>query len=53
MLFPTVEFAVFFVAVFLVAWALARRPFGRKLFLVAASYVFYVAWDWRFSLPCS
>jgi len=50
MLFPTIDFAVFFLAVFAGAWALHRRPVGRKLMLVAASYVFYGYWDWRFCL---
>jgi alginate O-acetyltransferase complex protein AlgI len=42
MLFPTVDFAVFFVVVFTASWLL--RPHGRawRLFLVAASAVFYL-----------
>lgn len=50
MLFPTIEFAVFFAAVFPVAWALNEHNTGKKLFLVAASYLFYSVWDWRFVL---
>ncbi len=48
MLFPTLDFGVFFLVVFTVSWALAGRPEGRKAFLVAASYFFYGYWDWRF-----
>jgi D-alanyl-lipoteichoic acid acyltransferase DltB (MBOAT superfamily) len=48
MLFPTLDFGVFFLIVFAAAWSLRRRPTARKAFLVAASYVFYGYWDWRF-----
>jgi D-alanyl-lipoteichoic acid acyltransferase DltB (MBOAT superfamily) len=48
MLFPTMTFAVFFFAVFFAAWALRGRPETRKWVLVAASYLFYAGWDWRF-----
>lgn len=47
MLFPTPEFAIFFFAVFIAAWALRDRADWRKLMLLAASYVFYGWWDWR------
>ena len=50
MLFPTIEFAVFFAAVFPVAWSLNERNTLKKLFLVAASYLFYSFWDWRFCI---
>ena len=48
MLFPTTDFAIFFGIVFLGNWLL--RPFATpwKLFILAASYVFYSWWDWRF-----
>ncbi|ODA67483.1 Peptidoglycan O-acetyltransferase [Methyloligella halotolerans] len=49
MLFPTLQFGAFFLVVFAIAWELRARPEGRKTFLVAASYVFYGAWDWRFA----
>ncbi|HLY56606.1 MAG TPA: MBOAT family protein, partial [Stellaceae bacterium] len=39
---------LFFLVVFTVAWALAKRPTLRIAFLTAASYVFYAFWDWRF-----
>jgi len=47
-LFPTIDFAIFFAIVFIGNWLLA--PFTRtwKLFILAASYVFYGWWDWRF-----
>jgi len=48
MIFPTVEFALFFVVVFALAWALAGRPGLRHLVLLAASYFFYGWWNWRF-----
>jgi D-alanyl-lipoteichoic acid acyltransferase DltB (MBOAT superfamily) len=48
MLFPTVEFALFFVCVFLASWALRAHQEPRKAVLLAASYFFYGYWDWRF-----
>jgi alginate O-acetyltransferase complex protein AlgI len=48
MLFPTVEYAVFFLIVLAIAWALERHPQSHKLFLLAASYVFYGFWSWRY-----
>ena len=48
MLFPTVEYALFFVGAFAGAWALARRNDAHKLFLLVASWGFYAFWDWRF-----
>lgn len=48
MLFPTPEFALFFFAIFLAAWALRTHAEPRKALLLAASYFFYGYWDWRF-----
>ena len=48
MLFPTVQYAVFFLLVLAVAWALAPRLTAHKLFLLAASYVFYGCWSWQY-----
>jgi len=48
MLFPTVEYALFFLAVLAIAWPLASRPTLHKLFLLSASYVFYGLWSWRY-----
>jgi alginate O-acetyltransferase complex protein AlgI len=50
MLFPTLAFLVFFAGVFTIAWPLGPRRTAHKLFLIAASYVFYGFWDWRFAL---
>jgi alginate O-acetyltransferase complex protein AlgI len=48
LLFPTVEFLIFFAIVFALHWTLSSRPTLDKLMLLAASWVFYAAWDWRF-----
>lgn len=48
MLFPTVEFALFFLLVGSIYWALGPSWTRQKLFLLLASYVFYGWWDWRF-----
>src|SRR6478736_8512806 len=41
-------FFVFFLVVFGVSWQLRPHPDAWKLFILAASYVFYGWWDWRF-----
>ncbi len=48
MLFPTLDFALFFLVVFSASWALRGYARGHKLLLVGASYFFYGYWDWRF-----
>jgi alginate O-acetyltransferase complex protein AlgI len=48
MLFPTIQFAVFFMLVLVASWLLMPRPVRWKPFMLLASYVFYGAWDWRF-----
>ena len=48
MLFPTITFAAFFMAVWPVAWAVARWPVARQLVLLAASCGFYAYWDERY-----
>jgi alginate O-acetyltransferase complex protein AlgI len=48
MLFPTIDFAVFFGIVFLGHWLLNPHPKLWKSFMVAASYVFYGWWNWHF-----
>ena len=50
MLFPTIEFAVFFAVVFPIAWLLNAYNTWKKLFLVAASYYFYAYWRVDFTL---
>ncbi|MGI9487405.1 MAG: MBOAT family O-acyltransferase [Geminicoccaceae bacterium] len=47
MLFIQATFLIFFAIVFLIYWSLPKLIF-RKLFLLAASYTFYAAWDVRF-----
>jgi alginate O-acetyltransferase complex protein AlgI len=48
MLFPTIDFAIFFAVAFTVNWLLNPFPRLWKLSMIAASYVFYSWWDWRF-----
>ena len=50
MLFPTIQFAVFLTVVFAGNWLLMRRPLAWRGFMLAASYIFYGFWDWRFSV---
>jgi alginate O-acetyltransferase complex protein AlgI len=47
-LFNTLAYAIFFAAVFTVAWLLASRVRLRLWFLLIASYYFYANWDYRF-----
>jgi D-alanyl-lipoteichoic acid acyltransferase DltB (MBOAT superfamily) len=49
-IFPTVEFTVFFAVILPLSWALMSRPRGWKPAMLAASYVFYAAADFRFCL---
>ncbi len=49
MLFNSLDFAIFLPIVFIIYWSFQR--FGlraQNLLIVAASYVFYGWWDWRF-----
>lgn len=48
MLFPTIQFAIFFVVVLTANWLLLPHRRQWKWFMLAASYFFYGAWDWRF-----
>ena len=48
MLFPTITFAVFFLVVYTASWLLMPRLRLWKWFIIAASYLFYGWWDWRF-----
>ena len=50
MIFPTIQFAVFFVVVFTASWLLMPKPALWKPFMLAASYVFYGYTDARFVL---
>lgn len=49
MLFPTIEFAIFFLLVFTLSWAVRPWPVVRKSVLLVASYFFYGCRDWRFA----
>lgn len=48
MLFPTADFAVFFLVVFLLNWLIRSHPTAWKIAMLSASYFFYGYWDWRF-----
>jgi len=49
MLFNSIEFVIFLPIVFMLYWFVANRSVqGRNLLVIAASYVFYGWWDWRF-----
>ena len=50
MIFPTIEFAAFFVVVFVLSWALMPHPRAWRPFIIVASYVFYGWIDWRWVL---
>lgn len=51
MIFNSLEFAFFLPLVFLLYWFVFNRTQKlQNIFLVAASYVFYGWWDWRFLL---
>lgn len=49
MLFPTTAFAVFFLIVFLLHWALITRTGPWKVLILLASYFFYGFWNWKFA----
>ncbi len=48
MLFPTLDFLLFFLVVAAMLAALDRHFAMKKAMLVGASYFFYAQWDWRF-----
>jgi alginate O-acetyltransferase complex protein AlgI len=50
MLFPTLDFAVFFAVVLTLTWLVPPFSTRWKLLVLAASYVFYGWWDARFCL---
>lgn len=50
MLFTSIEFFVFLPVVFALYWLLNRHTRWQNLLVVAASYLFYGWWDWRFLL---
>lgn len=49
MLFNSVEFVLFFAAVFFLYWTVFSKSLPlRNWFLLLTSYLFYGLWDWRF-----
>src|SRR3954468_12465924 len=50
MIFPTVQFAIFFPIVLALSWALMPRPHVWKPFMLIASYAFYGAAGLKFCL---
>ncbi len=48
MLFPTVEFAIYFPVVLAISWLLMPHLQWWKLFIVGASYLFYGSANWKF-----
>jgi D-alanyl-lipoteichoic acid acyltransferase DltB (MBOAT superfamily) len=48
LLFPTIDFAIFFAVVYTVQWLLNPYAGPWKAFMVAASYFFYAWWNPRF-----
>jgi D-alanyl-lipoteichoic acid acyltransferase DltB (MBOAT superfamily) len=48
LLFPTATFAIFFLVVLPLSWLTMPWPHRWRPFIIAASYVFYSWWDWRF-----
>ena len=49
MLFPTLDFGLFFLPVLLLVWTVGQTSNEwRKIILLLASWIFYGAWDWRF-----
>ena len=48
MLFNSIEFLIFLPIVFVVYWLLHKHLRWQNAFVVAASYLFYGWWDWRF-----
>jgi D-alanyl-lipoteichoic acid acyltransferase DltB (MBOAT superfamily) len=49
MLFHTAGFGAFFLLAFAAAWVTRARPRLHVWTLIAASFAFYAAWDWRFA----
>jgi len=47
-LFPTATFAIFFVLVLPLSWLTMPHVHRWRPLMIAASYVFYSWWDWRF-----
>ncbi len=50
MVFPTIQFAVFFPIVLALSWALMKRQKVWKPFMLAMSFLFYSAANWTFCI---
>ena len=50
MLFPTIEFGLFFCASLAIVWALNAHNLLKKFVLLSLSLAFYASWNWRFLL---
>jgi alginate O-acetyltransferase complex protein AlgI len=50
MLFPTIDFAIFFLVAFTLSWLLSPFPIYWKLAILGLSYFFYAWWDPKFVL---
>ena len=48
MFFNSIDFAVFFPIIFILYWLFSNNLTRRNLLILAASYLFYGWWDWRF-----
>ena len=48
MMFNSIEFIIFLPVTFVVYWLLGHHGRWQNIFVVAASYLFYGWWDWRF-----
>ena len=48
MLFPTIDFALFFAASFALVWSLNNQNLLKKIVLLGLSLLFYATWNWRF-----
>lgn len=48
MLFNSIDFALFFPAVFILYWIFAKHLKARNTLILTSSYLFYGWWDWRF-----
>jgi D-alanyl-lipoteichoic acid acyltransferase DltB (MBOAT superfamily) len=50
MLFPTIEFGLFFAFALGLVWSLNSRNLLKKWVMLGLSLAFYASWDWRFLL---
>ncbi len=48
MIFNSLEFLIFLPTIFLLYWHVFKTPTWQNIFIIAASYLFYGWWDWKF-----